>query len=230
MKGLIADRRVSYYIVSAMRAVLSASSGAWRAAKAKAALPSVCLAAAAVAAELTVAGLSPKEAGERAAETAVTKGVGAARNLVCQHKVEQQQQQNAAAADAALHRAKKAAAAADGDSTDGQEGDDSCTTPPEISSPPPPAPESAAAASHGVHIPQQLIDTAMSEAVLPLATYFDKRLEAFLFLLIDEMRNLARNTWKLVDDKLLPAADSKVREERLILTLNLKNRSTRISF
>lgn len=212
IKGLISDRRVSYYIICAMRAVLSAAGGAWTAAKERSAAPSLCIAAAAAAADLTMAGVSPKEAAAKAAETAVSKGIGAVRNLTLQHKAEQQRQQHAAAAAAALRRAQAAAAALDDSSDDADDDSDTDDSVPanEAKAPNPLAPDSAAAASHGVHLPQQLIETATSEGVLRHAAYFDKRLEFFLFLLIDEMRNLARHTWKLVEEKLLPAAESQV--------------------
>ncbi|XP_026192797.1 14-3-3 protein [Cyclospora cayetanensis] len=211
VKGLIADRCVAHSMISAMRAMLSAAGTAWQIARGNSAAAAVCLAAAGVAAELTMAGVSPREAGKRAAEVAVAKGVGATRNLVSRHKVEQQRQHNAAAAAAALRRAQEAAeAAGDYSGNETQENPSSTNRQNvELRSPPLPAPDSAAALSAGVHVPQYLVETATSEAVLQMAAYFDKRLDLFLRLLADEIRNLARSTWKLVEEKLLPATDSK---------------------
>ncbi|KAL8273276.1 hypothetical protein Esti_002777 [Eimeria stiedai] len=210
VKGLIAERRVSYYLISAMRAVMTAAAGAWRVAKENGVDAEACTAAAGVAAELTILGISPKDAGEKAAETAASGGIGAVKNLVLQHRAEQQRQQHAAAAAAALRRAQEAAE--DSDSTSEDESEAKRETPvveENARSSPSIAQDSAAAVSHGVHIPQQLIDTATSESVLRYAAYFDKRLEVFIALLVEEMRGLATSTWKLVEERLLKAADSK---------------------
>ncbi|KAL8452186.1 hypothetical protein Emed_001493 [Eimeria media] len=210
VKGLIAERRVSYYLISAMRAVMSAAAEAWRASKEKGVEGEACIVAAGVAAELTILGVSPKEAGEKAAETAASRGVGAVKNLVLQHRAEQQRQQHAAAAAAALRRAQEAEEDSTSSSEDeGEAKDETPAIPENTRTPAFIAQDSAAAVSHGVHIPQQLIDTATSESVLKYAAYYDKRLEIFIALLIEEMRDLATSTWKLVEEKLLKAADSK---------------------
>ncbi|CDJ32710.1 14-3-3 protein, putative [Eimeria mitis] len=101
VKAMISDCRSSYYMISGAHAVLLAAGPAWREARDKGAPAAAVRAAAAAAAGLTLAGVSPKEAAETAAETAVTKGVGATRNLVPRHKVRQQRQPAAAAAAAA---------------------------------------------------------------------------------------------------------------------------------
>ncbi|KAL8452321.1 hypothetical protein Emag_002440 [Eimeria magna] len=210
VKGLIAERRVSYYLISAMRAVMSAAAEAWRAAKENGANAEACAAAAGVAADLTILGISPKEAGEKAAKTAASRGIGAVKNLVLQHRAEQQRQQHAATAAAAMRRAQEAEEDSQSSSEDEGEANRETTAIPENTQPPSfIAQDSAAAVSHGVHIPQQLIDTATSESVLRCASYFDKRLEVFIALLIEEMRDLATSTWKLVEERLLKAADTK---------------------
>ncbi|KAL8434873.1 hypothetical protein ACSSS7_002839 [Eimeria intestinalis] len=195
----------------AMRAVLSAAAEAWRVAKDNGVEADACAAAAGVAAELTIVGLPPKEAGEKAAQTAASKGIGAVKNLILQHRAEQQRQQQSAAAAAALRRAQEAADVTDSASEDDGGANRETTVIQENtqSSSFSIAPDSAAAVSHGVHIPQQLVDTATSESVLRYAEYFDKRLEVFIALLVEEIRDLATSTWKLVEDRLLIAADSK---------------------
>ncbi|KAL8431555.1 hypothetical protein Efla_000601 [Eimeria flavescens] len=209
VKGLIADRRMSYYLVSGMRAVMAAAAEAWTVANKQGVASAVSTAAASVAAELTILGVSPKEAGQKAAETAVSKGVGAVKNLVMQHKVEQQRHQDAAAAAAALRPTQEAEDEEDSSSDEEASKPAKSLVEEDVKPARAIAPDSAAAASHGVHIPQQLIDTATSESFLRYAEYFDKRLESFLSMLINEMRNLATNTWRLVEERLLEAADTK---------------------
>ncbi|CDJ37019.1 14-3-3 protein, putative [Eimeria tenella] len=221
VKGLVTDRQVSYQMVSAMGAAMKAAAAAWSAAGEKGAAAAVQLAAAAAAAALTAAGVSPQEAGQLAADTALTRGVGAARNLVLQHKVQQQRQQNAAAAAAALERAQAAAAAAaaadrDDSSSSGTEessgdlfgssGADSSSSSSSSSSGI--APDSAAALSRGVPIPQQLMEAAAAAELLPFAAYFQKRIEFFLKQLIKEVQDLSRKIHRVVKAMLLPNADS----------------------
>ncbi|CDJ54223.1 14-3-3 protein, putative [Eimeria brunetti] len=227
VKAMVSDYRSSYYIISGAHAVLLAAGPAWRTAKEKGAPAAACRAAAAAAAGLTLAGVSPSEAAETAADTAVSKGLGATRNLVARHKVYQQRQQSAAAAAAALQRAQAAAAAAaDDDSSTGEpEGDaPSPLLPPSSSSSNGDgssssnsssssdkignAPDSAAARIQGLTMPQQLLETVTAEAVLPYQEYFIKRLEAFLRRLISEVRELAHKIHNIVNCALLPAADS----------------------
>ena len=60
VKAMIADCRSSYYMISGAHAALQAAGPAWQGARERGAAVAACRAAAAAAAGLTMAGMSPK--------------------------------------------------------------------------------------------------------------------------------------------------------------------------